>query len=240
MGGSEGQRVRSAGRPRERPGLRDEAIAAGAELTFGHKAVLSGTHTRKDAPVTVRVGHEECKAEKVLVCAGAWSTELPDWARIPGLRVQPAYMQVATFSGGLSAPNEDAFYLIHDEADRFCAIPLGSGPGSRLQFGHFSLPAAVHRMNAAELARVTWLRDIGTLRRHMPGLGEVTEWVTIPASYTMPPDGSFVLRWVSPRIATLVACSGVGFKFAPAIAGRVAAAFEGHVVPNGVRVEHPA
>jgi glycine/D-amino acid oxidase-like deaminating enzyme len=112
-------------------------------------------------------------------------------------------------------------------------VPLGTG----VQFGHFSAPPGASRMRPEELVRETRRRDVAALRRLLPGLGRVRQHSTVQAHYTTPPNDGFVLRRVSPRIATLVACSGVGFKFAPAIARRVVVACERpEIPPDGLQV----
>ncbi|WP_329213995.1 FAD-dependent oxidoreductase [Streptomyces sp. NBC_00683] len=211
--------------------LRKQARELGAELAFGRAAEPAEAPPTADAPMPIRVGGETVMAGQLLFCTGAWTLGLPEWARIPGLRAESAHMQTATFVGHSEIFGKEAFYVFGDGDDRFCAMPLPSGKG--LQFGHFSLPGDV--VPQPEMIR---RRDMAALRRFVPGLGETQERTTVRASYTMPPDGSFVLRRVSARAATLVACSGVGFKFAPAITDRVVALFQGSGDPvAGLRVE---
>ncbi|MFE6040533.1 NAD(P)/FAD-dependent oxidoreductase [Streptomyces sp. NPDC056452] len=211
--------------------LRKQARELGAELVFGRAAEPTKVPPKGDAPMPIWVGGETVMAGQLLFCTGAWTVQLPEWARIPGLRAEPAPMQTAGFAGHSEILGKEAFYVFGDGDDRFCVMPLPSGKG--LQFGHFSVPPdAVHQPEAIRR------RDMAALRRYVPGLGETQEHTTIRASYTMPPDGSFVLRRVSARAATLVACSGVGFKFAPAITDRVVALFNGSGnAVAGLRVE---
>jgi sarcosine oxidase len=215
-------------------GLREKAQAAGATLLFGHAAELPGLRPSDGLPVRVRAGGKEITAGTVLVCVGAWVMELPRWAQIPGLRVEQAHMQIATFSKHSDFPARNAFYVFYDQADRFCVIPMGES----LQFGHFAASPTAGRLSSPSVATVTGRHDIATLMRHIKGLGQIQDRLTVSGAYTTPPDGSFVLRWVSSRVATLTACSGVGFKFAPAVASRVVAAMERRTMPQeGLRVE---
>jgi len=209
--------------------LRECVAANGAELWFERTAELEDEPLR-DSPTLIRIGRDRVVADRVLCCVGAWSPQLPRWARILGLRVQSADMQVAAFDR-IPAALHEAFYVFNDDDDRFCAMPVGQGAG--VQFGHFS---SSETANAH--ADATWHRDVTKLRQYFPELGAVRERATIRACYTFPPSGSFVLRSVSPRAAILVACSGIGFKFAPAIADQVVAVFEGGA-PSlpGLRVE---
>ncbi|KAB8161720.1 FAD-dependent oxidoreductase [Streptomyces sp. 3MP-14] len=216
--------------------LRESAVERGAELLFGRHAGLAARRPVGPGPARLRVGGEDVAADLVLLCAGAWSAHHPGWARLPGLRVEPAPMQLATFEGAGDPSVRDAFHLFAEGDERFCVVPLGAG--GRLQFGHFSAPASVAHVGALEIARESRRRDLAALRRHFPALGRIGEHTTVQGRHTLSPDGSFVLRWVAPRVATLVACSGIGFKFAPAIARRVAAAVCGERGPlDGVRVE---
>ncbi|MEO3755216.1 FAD-binding oxidoreductase [Streptomyces sp. B6B3] len=216
--------------------LREGAGRAGARLVFGQRVELGGDRPAERSTVTLRVGDEEVAAGTLLICAGAWTVRLPGWARLPGLRVDPAHLQLATFRNGPGLPEPGAFYLVSHGDERFCVVPFG--PEGRLQFGHFAAPAGASRLSAEELVRVTRRRDLEALTRFYPRVGEARNHTTVRAGYTQTPDGAFVLRWVAPRVATLVACSGVGFKYAPAIARRVVAAVAGDDPPgDGVRVE---
>jgi sarcosine oxidase len=208
--------------------LRERAAAGGAELRFGRTADL-GNEPPADSPAVLRVGRDRVAADRVLCCVGAWSPRLPRWARVPGLRIEPADMQIATFHRAPAAIRQDAFYIFGGTRDRFCAMPLASGDG--VQFGHFASRIAGH-------AGPTWRRDMAALRRYFPELGETRARTTIRSYYTIPPGGAFVLRKVSPHTATLAACSGIGFKFAPAIADQVVTVFEGgEPALAGLRVE---
>ncbi|MFK3978775.1 NAD(P)/FAD-dependent oxidoreductase [Micromonospora sp. NPDC050397] len=209
--------------------LRSEARGAGADLVFGRKAVLTAP-SKDGRPVTVRVGSTVVRAEQVLICTGAWAAEGPAWAR-PDLRVVPAFMQVATWSGGLGGLSPDCFYVFYETGQMFCVIPLVDG--QRLQFGHFSLPVDAEDMSAAALARATWLRDSAVLRRYVPNIGHPVRMETVHAAYSFPPADEFALRWLAPGIATLTACSGVGFKYAPSVAARVASVLGQRGEPRG-------
>jgi glycine/D-amino acid oxidase-like deaminating enzyme len=205
--------------------LRDEAKANGAELLFGKKAILTG---RSGTSVLLRVGDQTVAADSVLFCVGAWTPELPASVRVAGLRVERAYMQVATFAGESGLFGADSFFVLRDGDDRFCVIPLPDGKS--VQFGHYS--AVSSRDDRI------WRRDIDALRRFAPDIGKVHRRTTVEACYTTPPDGAFVIRRASARLATLVACSGAGFKYAPAIADQVVAVFEGRAAVSDIlRVE---
>jgi sarcosine oxidase len=204
--------------------LREAATVAGAKLLFGARASLPDAPPGP-SPVRVRVGPRELSADLALICVGAGMVQLPAWAQPPGLRIEPAHMHVARFAADPVPLGADAFYIIHGESGPFCTIPLGTRQG--VQFGHFSPPPGAAGLSVREASAVTWRRDLEALRRYLPGLGRIRQRRTVRAAYTMSADGSFVLRWVAPRVATLSACSGIGFKFAPALAKRVVAALIG-------------
>ncbi|GAA2367467.1 NAD(P)/FAD-dependent oxidoreductase [Catellatospora methionotrophica] len=209
--------------------LRERARAHGATLLFGRRAELA---TRApEEPVRISVGDRRVTAARLLICVGAWSTGLPAWARVPGLRVEPTYMQVATFAE--AALGGSAYYVFGHGDERFCAIPLTSGG---LQFGHFAQPAAAS--SPPDRAEASWRRDAAALARFVPDLGPALTRSTVAGCYSTPPGGAFTLRWASPYAATLVACSGVGFKYAPAVAELVVAALDQRLARRpGLRVE---
>jgi len=215
--------------------LRAAARAYGAELVFGHMVSLDDVR-RPDSLVHLRVAGRRVTTSRVLFCVGAWHSGLPHWARLSGMRVQSAHMQVAALRGASPLSRAEAFYVFHTDHDRFCVIPHSSGGG--VQFGHLSSPSPVGGMAELDQFHATRRRDFNALRRLVPDLGAVLACTTVRASYCIPPDGAFVIRFASRRIATLVACSGIGFKFAPAVAQRVVAVLRGEKVPPAeLRVE---
>ncbi|MGY5060711.1 NAD(P)/FAD-dependent oxidoreductase [Streptomyces sp. 900105755] len=218
--------------------LRSEAAELGAELRFGSRIRLAPEPPTGHGRLRVRVldggdpEGEDVTAERLLVCVGARTRELPAWAGVPGLRIEPAPMQIARFASPPLDPRRPRFHITHEGDDRFCLIPMAGGD---VQFGHFEQPAGVVDPMTASRAR-----DLAALRRYLPGTGPLRRLTTVPACYTAPPAGDFVLRWGTPRTATLVACSGVGFKFAPAVAVRVAAALEGQTPHDGASISQAA
>ncbi|GAA2909466.1 hypothetical protein Acy02nite_89030 [Actinoplanes cyaneus] len=188
--------------------LRARAVERGARLMFGETAQVTPGGR-------VLVGDHTVDAGQVLFCTGAWTATLPGWARIPGLRTERAVMQVASFPAFPS----HAFHLFGSDDERFCALPVDDH--GTVQFGHWSTPAG---LDDAAIAR----RDLAALRRHFPALGAMRRHTSVRGAYTLPPGDRFVLRRSTAHTAALVACSGVGFKFAPQVAARVAAAYDGN------------
>jgi glycine/D-amino acid oxidase-like deaminating enzyme len=216
--------------------LRYEARYLGAEFVFGVEVQLRNVRSAGRSRVIVRLGNEEVYTSRLLICVGPWSVKLPGWTQIPGVETEPGYMQTAMFREGTGMLGEGAFYVIYDGPDRFCIISFANG--NSLQFGHFCLPESSAFMGPAQLAEASWNRDVDRLRSVAPRLGNIAKRATIAAAYTLPPGEDFVLGWVAPHVATLVACSRVGFKFAPAVATRVVTAICGGDGPTaGLRVE---
>ena len=216
--------------------LRTDAADRGARLLFDRQVELSGLQPAASG-VTIRAGEEILFADKLLICAGAWAAGLPAWAGFPGLHVEPAAVNVATIQDDTPAPlDANDFLVLYGSDHRFCVLP--SADGRTLQFGHFALPVTAAESASGDLKHVIRRRDLAALRRCFPALGRLRRHSTFEGRYAVPPSGSFVLRWGSPSVATLVACSGVGFKFAPAIARRAALTLEGGEVPDSeLRVE---
>ncbi len=194
--------------------LRADAVAAGAELYFDQLVNLA-----EPAPAAgrLRLGDREVRADRILVCLGAEVIELPVWQRPAGVRTEPAIMQHAPV-GSSAGLDTDCFYLLDRGTDRFCVIPLSGS----VQFGHFTTPAA-SGTGRAQLSRAAGRRDLTALRDIVPGWRGLREYSTAASAYTFTADGGFEIYRATPTMATLVACSGVGFKYAPALAERVAA-----------------
>ena len=121
--------------------LREEARAYGAELMFGRRIAVPEALPAAGSPVRLHVGRESVRAERLLLCVGSRSVGLPQWARIPGLRVEPAYTQVASFAEASVVVGREVFYVMARGDDRFCVLPLPKR--NRLQFWHLEQPAEI-------------------------------------------------------------------------------------------------
>ncbi|MGQ0641044.1 MAG: N-methyl-L-tryptophan oxidase [Gemmatimonadaceae bacterium] len=206
--------------------MRGVAMDAGA--AFEDHAPVDSFAITSDA-VSVRTTRDEYVADRLVVAVGAWVREL--LPQVAG--VFTVQRQVTTWCAALGAgvaPNEapvtiwelrsgKTFYTIPDEGDGF---KIGVHYGGELTtVAHIDRTVAPSEsQNAREL-----------LAKYIPpAAGEIRK--ASVCMYTNAPDLHFVVDWLPDareRVLVLSACSGHGFKFAPAI-GEIAA----QVVTSGV------
>ena len=201
----------------------DAARAAGA--TVAEETAVTGLALDR-ASVRVSTGRDEIVARAVVVAAGAWAPallrpleialpvvptrETVAYFDVPGAAELPPVMDSATPAAdayGLARPGQISYSL--------------AAPGIGLKAGlHHAGPVADPDDDGApDHAIVDWVGD--WVSRRYPG---ATPSTTEPETclYTNTADESFVLeRWG--RVVVGSACSGHGFKFAPAL-GRTLAA----------------
>ena len=193
------------------------AEAGGAELRFGERALDwrpadGGIEVETDAGV-VSAGH-------LVIAAGAWTSSfLPD-LKLP---LEVERMPVFWFEprGGPTGPAGDRLpvWIVETTFDgAFYGFPYAASSGlkvARHYSGQIVDPDTVDREERpADLERV---RSFG--RRHLPAIADAPTRDSMVCMYTTAPDLHFVID-VHPEVAGVAyasACSGHGFKFAPAI-----------------------
>ena len=197
--------------------LRHRAARVGATLWFGCEAEVesaAGTGNGTD----VRAGDHRVRADMVVSAVGASLRLGPSWLVPQGVTIERAPMQIGTWP--LPAFPPDVFYVLDDDGDDFCVVPIGTS--AQLQFGHFGPPpgAAVAADETAD--RAARARDYAALLRFFPALDRPVDVCSVRAAYVFHPVSDFVLTWVRPQVAVVTACAGIGFKFAPILAPRIA------------------
>lgn len=182
--------------------LADRARRAFATVARTHGAAIH-EHSRVDAP-------EELDADVVVVAAGGWAKQLL------GLDVVVTRETVVYFELDRPVPS---------------VIDYGAGPGEAmysLRDPRYGLKAGAHQAGvpvdpdepgepdeALVEAAVEWAR-----RRFPEAAPDPVAFDT--CLYTSTPDHSFILERRG-RLVVASACSGHGFKFAPAVGARIAA-----------------
>ncbi|MGI5127871.1 N-methyl-L-tryptophan oxidase [Pseudonocardia sp. CA-107938] len=190
------------------------AEAAGADLRAG-EPVLGWTDD--GGSVTVRTPRGDLRARTLVVCAGPWTAALlPELApRLDVQRIVNAYFPAAGF-----APPRLGAFSVELPAGLLYGIPALDGRGVKigLDAGPPEDPDAP--AGPATAAELELLRELAA--QVLPGVGAVGEHLT--CRYTMTPDRRFLVGPVPGRPGVLVAsaCSGHGFKFAPAIGAALA------------------
>lgn len=206
-------------------GTLELARAAGADLRFGARATaIDGTSVTLDDGTTLR-------ADRVVVCAGAWTGAL-----VPAFPVTLTVLRqvLLWFDAPPGAP--DAVFFFEGAPGEFLyGFPpdaQGRLKVARHGGGRPTNPDAVDRAlhETRDVAPVRALVDelfvtpAGPLRDHAVCL------------YTMTPDGHFAFGALpdDPRVVVCSACSGHGFKFAPAVGEALAAQALGREPPVDV------
>jgi len=162
------------------------------------------------------------EADRLVVAAGAWAGRL-----LPSLagRLTPSRQTVAYLSAPaetLAAWARSPMVLDIDPAEGFYLVPPVAGTGLKIGDHRFTLRGDPAGDRVPDPVVAEALLDIA--RRHLarPQLYGLAEAKV--CFYTVAAEERFVVEPLSPRTLLMSPCSGHGFKFAPALAERVAEA----------------
>lgn len=207
--------------------LRGAASARGAELRFGETAL--GWDVAPDG-VVVRTSAGSIRARRLAVTTGPWIDRL-----VPGLRGSVEVWRILTLTvrPGQSAgmpPSLGAFSVDRPEGLVF-GIPDADGNGVKIGVDAGAVWDPERAVEPPTPDEVTALRTL--LDRLVPGL-DTTPVESAACLYTMTADKRFVVGALesAPEVVVAAACSGHGFKFAPAIGDAVADLVEGVERPD--------
>jgi len=199
--------------------LQAQAQAAGADLR--HSTPVEQWSVDGDG-VRVETRAGRFAADRLVLAAGAWTGQLvPRLARL--LTVwRILHVHFAPRVPGRYDAARFPFALWEDESGVYSAFP--ELPGQGVKFGRHDTgepctPETARR--TAEEQEIATLR--AALRRYWPDAGGPVLWY-LTCLYTMTPDHHFVIDRLpdTPQVIVCSACSGHGFKFAPAIGELVA------------------
>ncbi len=199
--------------------LRYRAAHGGAALWFGCGAKVDGSVSPGNG-TEVRVGDHRVRADLVVSAVGASLRLGPSWLVPPGVTIERAPMQVATWPEPPPGFPPDVFHVLDDGGDSFCVVPTGNS--AQIQFGHFGSPPGTAAATDETAERAARARDHAALLRFFPALGGPVDVRSVRGAYVFHPVSNFVLTWARPRIAVVTACAGIGFKFAPILAPQIA------------------
>lgn len=206
-----------------------EAARHGGARLFTDEAVY-GWEARAGG-VEVQTAARRITARRVVLAAGPWLPGLLDGLDLP-LTVERVvqYWYPPAADGRFAAARFPVFLLEAPDGRMLYGLP-DQGHGLKLAEHHGGQPTAidaVDRTVSTEERRQfhafasRWVRDLP---------GEPAEAAV--CLYTNTPDSDFILDWHpdAERVYVCSACSGHGFKFAPAIGEAIAAVLVGDAAP---------
>ncbi len=203
--------------------LRDVAVAHGAELRVGSRALA--IEITADERVRVATEGGEILADRAIVTAGAWTSRLiGDLIRIPKMVVtqeQPAHFAVNDTGATWPGFNHTAA-VDRPGYDYWPSVIYGMlTPGEGVKVGwHGAGPVT----DPDERSFRSEPRQLELLRRYvsewLPG-ADPDRFTEISCTYTTTPDSNFFLEQAGPLVVG-AGFSGHGFKFAVVI-GRILA-----------------
>jgi cysteine desulfurase/selenocysteine lyase len=209
--------------------LRELAVAHGVDRRPG-RTVLSWQADGAGVRVVTDAG--ELTADRLVVCAGPWTSALlPRFA--PLLRVT-RIVNVFLGTGDKSLaepPGLGVFSVQVPGVGLLYGIPAFDGSGLKVGLDEGpddDLSRPPHPPTEAEISRLA-----GLARRFLPGLdGSVVG--SIACRYTMAPRNRFAIGAMpgTPQVLVAAACSGHGFKFGPAIGAALADLATGAARPD--------
>lgn len=192
------------------------AAQNGATLKFG-ETVLEFQPTA-DGGVAVHTDRARYTAGQLVLTAGPWMGQL-----VPNLGENLATFKqaVAWFRPArleLFKPAAFPAFIHFSEDGEFYGLPMHSARGVKVGGPHFAREPIVPdaREREASPAQIKALRDF--VGRHLPAAsGPAID--TTACIYTKTPDEHFIIDRLPqlPQVVVVSACSGHGFKFAPAI-----------------------
>jgi sarcosine oxidase len=201
------------------------SLAAGRGATLMPNVTAMGLGSG-DAGITVTTDAEPIRAGQVVLCAGAW---LPVLMPSLDLRVERQVMhwfESDRYDGRVTPDRMPVSLWQLRDGSMFYTVP-DFGAGVKVGWHHGGRLTTADTVDR-QVANEEWAVVADLLRRFAPS-AKGPRGASSVCLYTNTSDGHFLLD-VSPedpRIHIVSACSGHGFKFAPAIAELVADAVGG-------------
>jgi sarcosine oxidase len=197
------------------------ALAQRLGARFGFDEPL--LHWEADATgVRLQTARRELRARQLVLCAGAWTNRLLPGAVLP-LQVERQTLHwFEPLEASALAPARCPIHLWQFDGDHFFYGFPDLGDGAKAAFHHGGEITSVEAVRRdVQPAEVEAVRAV--MRRFMPAADGPLRRSQV-CLYTNTPDGHF---WIDrleqhPAVIVVSACSGHGFKFAPAIGELVA------------------
>lgn len=191
---------------------RSGARAAGAELAYGERVL---DWSEDAAGISVHTDRRTLRADALVLTAGAWVSQvLPSYRDL----FEVWRIVTVTLSPGqpvAQPPRLGAFSVDRPEGLVF-GVPDIAGSGLKIGVDAGELWDPAEPPVAPTAAEVDATCDL--MRRYVPGVATDVAEATA-CLYTMTVDKRFVIGRVPgvARVSVAAACSGHGFKFAPAV-----------------------
>lgn len=196
--------------------LLDRARQLGAVLESGQTVVR---WSADDRGVEVETETGRYRADRLIVSAGAWATELVKDLGVP-LTVMRQIMHWFPSTAAFPFP----IFMLDTDDGAYYGLPATAGRGFKIA-RHYGAPELNHPREVDWATHETDVAPVRAfVRRYLPSLdGVVTSQVCM---YTLTPDRHFVIdrHPRHERVAVAAGFSGHGFKFAPVV-GEVLADF---------------
>ncbi|MFC6873357.1 N-methyl-L-tryptophan oxidase [Halobellus marinus] len=194
----------------------EAARAAGAEIRA--REPVEDFTTQSDGDIRVSTSRETYEADKLVITAGAWTSEfLPEFGAY-AVPVRQALAWFGTSDPDLFAPDNFPVFVHGTEEDHFYGFPEHDVPGFKLgKFNHFG-----NAVDPDEMDRTPNQDDEDLLRSYAEdtfpeGAGPTMQLAT--CLFTNTPDNHFIVDTLPDRSDITVGAgfSGHGFKYASAI-----------------------
>jgi sarcosine oxidase len=205
-----------------------EARRHGADLRF--ETTVSGW-SRDGDDIEIHVANQRVRARAVVLAAGPWLPAIARELSLPLTLERAVQGWFAPRDGRIGAPDAFPVFILEEpDGELLYGLP-DVGQGVKLAGHHggetTTLETIRRTVDAADRERLERVA-----RRRVPGVvPELRQAST--CLYTNTPDQHFILdrHPADDRVVVISACSGHGFKFAPAI-GEVAAAMAADDAPR--------
>jgi sarcosine oxidase len=199
------------------------ARVAGAELSFGAIVDLASLWEQRRSPsgALLEAGGRRIATPLVVLAVGPWAATLrrePRWPRLEVERVVSCWFEAGAARAAF-APSRHPF-VVRDGADGpLCLLPALAG-GIKV-----GLDGSGELVDPDRVARTVTAEERGHIRSRLAALAPALAHAPLRAAevglYTNTPDRHFVIAAVDGGLF-VSACSGRGFKFAPALAESIA------------------
>jgi len=207
----------------------DQARRAGAQL-FVNEAVVGWAS--KDGQVDVRSPGRHVRARCLVLAAGPWVTSLLGELRLPLSVERVVQYWYATAGDDRFAPSAFPVFLLEAPDGRMLYGLPDQGRGLKLAEHHGGSTTTADTLDRA-VSATEQSAFHAFASRWVRGL-PVAPTDAAVCLYTNTPDSDFLLDWhpSGPGVLICSACSGHGFKFAPAIGEAVVSAVTSGDLPD--------